>query len=96
MQGDPNGLILDHLVASFAEKKIQLAAVKITEQTNKMHEIMNEVYQKKCGKPILFSELGSSTKNFNFFLTQSISQTLSLSSLGNANSKSLINNLLQI
>jgi hypothetical protein len=48
-----------------------------------MFNIMNEVYQQKSGKPILFSKLGKSIEHFNFFLTQSISQTLSISSLRN-------------
>jgi hypothetical protein len=59
---------------------------------------MNEVYQQKSGKPILFSQLGKSIEHFNFFLTQSISQTLNISSLrnGGATSESLVNRLLQV
>jgi hypothetical protein len=79
-------------------KKIQIAALRITPYTEKMFGIMNEVYQQKSGKPILFSELGKSIEHFNFFLTQSISQTLSISSLrnGSATSESLVNRLLQV
>ena len=79
-------------------KKIQIAALRITSDTEVMFGIMNELYQQKSGKPILFSELGKSIEHFNFFLTQSISQTLNISSLrnGDATSESLINRLLQV
>jgi hypothetical protein len=42
--------------------------------------------------------LGKSIEHFNFFITQSISQTLSISSLRNvgATSESLVNRLLQV
>jgi hypothetical protein len=45
-----------------------------------MFDILNESYKKKMGEPIQFANLGHSTQNFNFFVTQSISRTLSLTS----------------
>ena len=67
--------------------------------TDKMFNLLNETFQKKSGKPIMYSQLGQSTKHFNFFLTQSISQTLSITSSlssGAANSQSLVNRLIQL
>ena len=73
LDGDPEGRVLEELIAEFVNKKIQIAALRITAYTEKMFGIMNEVHQEKSGKPILFSELGKSIEHFNFFLTQSIS-----------------------
>jgi hypothetical protein len=66
-----------------------------------MFSILDKAYKEKMGRSILFSELGQSTKHFNFFLTQSISQTLTLTSQKGASSsgkteQSLVNRLLQL
>ena len=63
-----------------------------------MVNLLNDTFQKKSGKPIMTSELGQSTKRFNFFLTQSISQTLTISSMdsGSATSQSLVNRFIQL
>ena len=94
--GDPEGRVLEDKIVEIVDKKIQIAALRITKHTEKMFGIMNEVYQQKSGKPILFSKLGKSIEHFNFFLTQSISQTLNISSLrnGGATSESLVSRLL--
>ena len=44
-----------------------------------MFEILNKSYQEKMGKEITIADLGKSTEHLNFFLTKSISQTLSTS-----------------
>ena len=72
--------------------------LRIHQSTDKMVNLLNDTFQKKSGKPIMTSELGQSTKRFNFFLTQSISQTLTISSMdsGSATSQSLVNRLIQL
>lgn len=47
-----------------------------------MFNILNDHYQRKMGQPIKFADLGESTANFNFFVTQAISQTLTLTQGG--------------
>ena len=47
--GDPEDRVLEELIAEFVNKKIQIAALRITEDTEKMLGIMNEVYQQKSG-----------------------------------------------
>jgi hypothetical protein len=49
-----------------------------------MFSILNNHYQKKSGQPIQLADLGHSTENFNFFVTQSISRTLTLTSGGSS------------
>jgi hypothetical protein len=50
------------------------------------------------GQAIQFAELGHSTENFNFFVTQSISHTLTLSSGGSSSGQglSLMNKLITL
>ena len=58
----------------FGEKGIYFSAVKINSYyTDKMFDILNKHYTKKMGSSIQFADLGHSTENFNFFVTQSIS-----------------------
>ena len=64
----------------FAQRNIEVAALRITKHTEKMFSALDNSYKAKMGRSMLFSELGQSTKHFNFFLTQSISQTLTLTS----------------
>jgi hypothetical protein len=42
-----------------------------------MFSILNVHYKQKMGIDIQIANLGKSTQNFNFFVTQSISQSLS-------------------
>jgi len=42
--GDPNGRVLEDQIAEFASRGIVLTSIKITELTDKMFEIMNQVY----------------------------------------------------
>lgn len=53
-----------------------------------MFKILDDSYKKKMGKGIQFAELGNSTEKFNFFITQSISQTISLTASKNSGSES--------
>ena len=53
-----------------------------------MFKILDDSYKKKMGKGIQFAELGHSTEKFNFFITQSISQTISLTASKNSGSES--------
>jgi len=99
--GDPDGLKIEGQIQEFAEKNIEFAALRITNHTEKMFLALENSYKSKMGRSILFSELGQSTKHFNFFLTQSISHTLTLtsqkgSSTGGKTQQSLVNRLLQL
>jgi hypothetical protein len=59
--------------------KISFSAVKMTSMTDKMMKILNDNYEPKMGIPIQIANLGHSTSNFNFFVTQSVSQSITLS-----------------
>ena len=63
-----------------------------------MYEILNESYKKKMGHPIMFADLGHTTENFNFFVTQTISKTLTLTSanLSGSNGMTLMNKLITL
>ena len=50
--GDPNGLIVEDQIKSFAEKRINFSAIKINEVTDKMYTILNKSYHKEMGTPI--------------------------------------------
>jgi hypothetical protein len=72
--GDPKGRKVEKQIEQFAEKGIYFSAVKIDPHyTNIMFDILNKHYTKKMGSSIQFADLGHSTENFNFFVTQSIS-----------------------
>jgi hypothetical protein len=60
----------------------------MTPYTDKMFEIMNTNYKEKMGKDITVADLGTSTEHLNFFLTKSISQTLTLSQTSSINGPS--------
>jgi hypothetical protein len=60
---------------------------------------LDESYKKKMGQGIQFADLGRSTEKFNFFVTQSISRTLTLTA-GKSSSKdggmSLMNKMINL
>lgn len=71
----------------------------MTSYTDKMHKILDENYKKKMPQGITFADLGHSTSNFNFFVTSSITHSLTLSSGGGKASKTaegLMNKLLRL
>ena len=49
--------------------------------TEKMFNIMSNVYLSTCGRKVEFADLGQSTKCFGFFVTYSINATISQTSL---------------
>ena len=51
----------------------------MTSYTDKMFEILNTSYKEKMAKDITIADLGKSTEHLNFFLTKSISQTMTQS-----------------
>jgi hypothetical protein len=57
----------------------------MTSQTDKMFEILNANYKEKMGQDITIADLGTSTEHLNFFLTKSISQTLTHSQTSSIN-----------
>ena len=62
-----------------------------------MHKILDEHYKKKSGRSIQFADLGHSTSNFNFFVTRSISESITLSSGSGANASfGLMNKLISL
>ena len=94
-EGDPKGRIVENQIQQFAAKGIFFNAIKMTSETDKMFQILNQHYEKKMGSKIQFADLGSSTKSFNFFVTQSISRSLSLSQGGSSNG-GLMNKLISL
>ena len=60
---------------------ITFNAVKMTPYTDIMYRILNENYESESGYPIQIADLGNSTANFNFFVTQSVQRSITLSSL---------------
>ena len=95
-RGDPKGRLIEKQIEEFAEKKIHFNAIRIHPGTNQMFEILNKHYQEKMGQSIQFADLGSSTQNFNFFVTQSISQSITLSSGNSSSNGSLMNKLISL
>jgi hypothetical protein len=61
-----------------------------------MYDILDEHYGKIMGKGIEFGNLGHSTKEFNFFLTSSISQSITSSKASELKSSSLLNKLISL
>lgn len=78
--------------------KVQLAAIKITDETNKMYKIMKETYDKETKglRELQIANLGHSTDKFKFFVTQSVSQSVSQSQSQGSSSGSLINKLISL
>jgi len=61
-----------------------------------MFQILNSHYFKIMGKDIPFGELGHSTQDFSFFLTQTISSSITSSQGDLKSSSSLVNKLLSL
>lgn len=74
--GDPNGLVIEDLIAAYGEKGINLFGVKINDSTDLMYQKMSESYKKVTYKDIHVENLGTSTSNFSFFISFSASVTL--------------------
>ena len=93
--GDPNGLNIENLVKEFANKKISLNAVTIhAYSTDKMYSIFNRLYEEISKVPIAIANLGNSTKDFNFFVTESVKSSISRSE--SKSSSSLMNKLISL
>ena len=82
-KGDPEGRKIEDLIEQFAKNDINLYAIKITSTTDKMYNVMSEVYQKTCGKKLQIADLGQSTKCFGFFVTCTINATITQTALKN-------------
>ena len=63
----------------FAERDIYFNAVKIHEVTDKMYSILNDAYKEVAKREISFARLGNSTAELNFYLTKTISNSISAS-----------------
>jgi hypothetical protein len=77
--GDPNGRVMEDYITKLAKLEVDLYAIKITSDTDKMYTILSECYNNTRGKSIQISELGHSTNEFAFFVSNSATQSLSLS-----------------
>jgi len=82
-EGDPEGRKLEDLIGQYAKNGIIFYAIRINEITDKMYEIMNEIYRKECGRIIPIANLGNSTKTFGFVLAASLSKTITETSFIN-------------
>lgn len=91
-KGDPKGRKIETLMETFGTNDVNFYAIKINDSTDRMYEVMSEYYHRKSGKKLQIANLGSSTKCFGFFVTCTINQTISQTSLrDNVNE---INNML--
>lgn len=68
----------------------------MTSYTDKMHKILDEHYKAKMGLGITFADLGHSTSNLNFFVTSSVTHSLTLSQGSSEGSGGLMNKLLSL
>ena len=62
--------------------------------TDKMFKILKESYTKECGKEVVIADLGHSTNELNFFVTSTVSSSISSSQI--KSSYSLINKLISL
>ena len=70
-QGDPEGRIMEDYITKLAKLEVDLYAIKITSDTDKMYTILSECYYTTRGKNINISKLGHSTNDFAFFVSNS-------------------------
>lgn len=82
-KGDPKGRKLEDLIKQFAKKDINLYAIKINSYTDIMYKIFEDCYHKECGKKLVIGDLGNSTKSFGFFISTSLRDTVSKTTLKN-------------
>ena len=75
-EGDPNGLVLEDLIAEFIKKNITLYCVEINDSTKKMFKVIREIYDGKENCEFHVETLGNSTNKFAFFVAFSASVTL--------------------
>lgn len=77
-EGDPNGLIPEHLMSDFGKKDITFYAIKIKTYTDKMFDYFNDAYVAGHNKhsPIVYASLGSSTEQFGFVVSIGSNTTL--------------------
>ena len=69
----------------------------MTSYTDKMHKVLNENYKKVQPNGITFADLGYSTANLNFFVTSSVTHSLTLSSgKGGSEGTGLMNKLISL
>ena len=75
---------------------IAFNALKITNDTDLMYSILNKKYEDTALKPITFGSLGRSTEQFQFFVTATLSSSLSAASSASLQSKFLLNKLITL
>ena len=75
-EGDPHGLVLENLVTEFVKKNITLYCVEINDSTQKMFNIMKEIYSESKDCEFHVETLGNSSNKFAFFVAFSASVTL--------------------
>ena len=69
--GDPEGRDMEDYITRIAKLGVDLYAIKITTDTDKMYKILSKCYYETKGKHIQISELGHSTNEFAFFVSNS-------------------------
>jgi len=63
----------------YAEKNVNFSAIRVTEYTEMMYKEMNKAYLNASQKAMNIADLGRSTKNFNLFVTSTISKSVTSS-----------------
>lgn len=74
--GDPNGLVIENLIAAYGEKRINLFGIMINDSTDVMYQKISEKYKKVTSKDMHVENLGLLTKNLSHFISYSANITL--------------------
>ena len=72
--GDPSDLVIEDLMKSFKQKEITFYCIKINNSTNKMFDIMKNVYDDD--NKFNIEEIGNSAEKLSFFVAFSASELL--------------------
>eukprot|EP00825_Cyclidium_porcatum_P036758 TRINITY_DN3946_c0_g1_i1.p1 TRINITY_DN3946_c0_g1~~TRINITY_DN3946_c0_g1_i1.p1 ORF type:complete len:575 (-),score=85.89 TRINITY_DN3946_c0_g1_i1:473-2197(-) len=75
-------LIQKNQMVEFAKKNIQFYAIKMTQYTNKMFNILSQAYQTIAKKPINITNMGSSTQQFGFYVACTVGMTIGSTIVG--------------
>ena len=69
--GDPEGRVIEDYITKLAKLEVDLYAIKIMDDTDKMYTILSECYYNTRGENIKISKLGHSTNDFAGFVSSS-------------------------
>lgn len=91
--GCPEGLVIEDLITEYANRNITLSVISITNETEKMFEIISLTYLEAAKVPMTVHKLGKDTSDLGFVVATGASKTLSSFTIDHISIKEFLNQI---